>query len=115
VLPVLQAAGAEIPRLKAAPPLTFEANVETFLRTCRLPHLGQITSSTALALRTSSSNSFLHSVHSNSNIGIAFSCGYSVVWCNVSLVCHCEPFFGEAISGIVRKDCFVGHRTPSSQ
>ena len=52
------------------PPETFEAKVEIFLLMCWLPQHGHTTSSTALALRTSSSNGSPHSEHSNSNNGM---------------------------------------------
>ena len=38
------------------PPLVFDANVETFLRTCRLPHFGHATSAAGAVTRTNSSN-----------------------------------------------------------
>jgi len=52
------------------PPEIFEANVEIFFFTSVLPQVGQITPSTALELRTSSSNGLPHSLHTNSNIGM---------------------------------------------
>ena len=51
---VLQEA-AELAPSENEPPETREAKVEIFLFTCELPHLGQVTSLMALALRTSSS------------------------------------------------------------
>jgi hypothetical protein len=51
-------------------PLSRDAKLEIFLRTCGLPHSGQTTSSTALLLRTSSSNDSEHSLHSNSKMGM---------------------------------------------
>lgn len=47
-----------------------EAKVEIFFFTSLLPQLGQTTVSTALELRTSSSNGLPHSLHTNSNIGM---------------------------------------------
>jgi hypothetical protein len=71
-LPVLQeAAGA----LEYAPvdPATIEAKVEICFATWLLPQDGQITSPTALELRTSSSKGDPQSWHKNSKIGIHFS------------------------------------------
>jgi hypothetical protein len=55
VLPVLHEAPELAPRENEKPPLPRDANVEIFLFTCELPHFGQVTSLTALALRTNSS------------------------------------------------------------
>ena len=52
------------------PPEILEAKVEICLSTYPLSQAGQITSSTLLALRTSSSNSHPQSLQTNSNIGI---------------------------------------------
>jgi hypothetical protein len=73
VLPVLHAPDEAALPSEIELPLSREAKVEIFLRTCGLPHSGQTTSSTALLLRTSSSNDSEHSLHSNSKIGINFS------------------------------------------
>jgi hypothetical protein len=54
------------------PPATFDAKVEIFFLTLALWQTGHTTSLAALALRTSSSNGFPHSAHTNSNIGIMF-------------------------------------------
>jgi hypothetical protein len=72
VLPVLQEAEEEL-KEERLPPLTLEANRETFFLTCLLPHEGQITSSMVPALRTSSSNGLPHPLHTNSKIGISHS------------------------------------------
>jgi hypothetical protein len=54
-------------------PLIFEAKVEICFATWRLSQNGQTTSSTALALRTSSSKGVPQSWQTNSKIGIHFS------------------------------------------
>jgi hypothetical protein len=73
VPPVLHEAAELAPKEKPPPPERREANVDIFLLTCVLPHTGQVTSCTALALRTSSSNGRLQSPHTNSNRGINHS------------------------------------------
>jgi hypothetical protein len=70
VLPVLHEADGPALSENEPPPVIFEAKVEIFFFTCRLPQVGQITSSTALELRTSSSNGWLQVAHTNSNRGI---------------------------------------------
>jgi hypothetical protein len=70
VLPVLQEADWLLPKEREAPPETFEAKVDIFLRTLGLPQWGQVTCSTRLALRNNSSNGWLHSVQANSKIGM---------------------------------------------
>jgi hypothetical protein len=45
------------------PPEIFDAKLEIIFRTLLLPHFGQITSTAALALRTSSSKAWPHSEH----------------------------------------------------
>jgi hypothetical protein len=52
--------------LDEAPPLTREAKVDSFFFTWRLPHAGQATSVTRLALSTNSSNGSPQSGQSNS-------------------------------------------------
>jgi hypothetical protein len=69
-LPVLQLAEERLYAETELAPEIFEANVEIFFLTCWLPQHGHTTSSTALALRTSSSNGSPHSEHSNSNNGM---------------------------------------------
>jgi hypothetical protein len=56
VLPVLQETAELAPKENEPPPERREAKVEIFLFTCELPHSGQVTSLTELALRTNSSN-----------------------------------------------------------
>lgn len=51
-------------------PEILEAKVEIFFFTSVLPQVGQITPSTALELRTSSSNGLPHLLQINSNIGM---------------------------------------------
>jgi len=75
----LQAADDPVFREKELPPAAFEANIEICLITSELPQDGQITSSTALALRTSSSKGWLHFEQTNSKSGIFYS------YCRVSL------------------------------
>jgi hypothetical protein len=70
VLPVLQEGAALLKVDRPDPPLTFEANTEICFFTCWLPQAGQVTSETALALRTSSSNGLPHWLHTNSNNGM---------------------------------------------
>lgn len=67
---VLHEAAELAPRENEPPPEPREAKVDIFLLTCELPQLGQVTSLTALALRTSSSKGRLQSAHMNSNKGI---------------------------------------------
>ena len=69
----LQAADDPALREKELPPAALEANIEICLITSELPQAGQITSSTALALRTSSSKGWLHFEHTNSKSGIIYS------------------------------------------
>jgi len=69
---VLQEAAGALEKA-LADPATFEAKVEICLVTCVLSQSGQITSPTALELRTSSSNEVPHSWQTNSKIGIYFS------------------------------------------
>jgi hypothetical protein len=65
---------AELAPYESEPaPEVFEAKVEIFFEIFWLPQVGQITPSIALALRTSSSNDLLQSVHTNSNNGMYFS------------------------------------------
>jgi hypothetical protein len=73
VLPVLHEAAELAPRENEPPPELREAKVEIFLVTCKLPQVGQMTSLTALELRTSSSKGRLQSVQTNSNRGINHS------------------------------------------
>jgi hypothetical protein len=70
---VLHEAAELVPRENAPPSETREAKVEIFLFTCVLPQVGQVTSLTMLALRTSSSKGRLQSAHINSNRGINHS------------------------------------------
>ncbi len=70
MLPVLHEEAALLPSENDPPPETLEAKVDTFLRTCWLWQAGQITSFTALALRTNSSKDFPQSVQVNSNKGM---------------------------------------------
>jgi hypothetical protein len=74
VLPVLQEAAVEL-GVKDKPPFpaTRAAKVEICFLTCSLWHLGQVTSSMALALRSSSSNGSPQSSHTNSKIGMILS------------------------------------------
>jgi hypothetical protein len=71
VLPVLQD-DALLLGLKEnePPPETLDAKVDTFFFTAFDWHFGQVTSLTALLLRTNSSNDFPQSPHTNSKIGI---------------------------------------------
>jgi len=70
---VLQEA-AELPPNESKPaPEPFEAKVDSFFEISWLPQAGHFTPSTALALRTSSSNGRSHSLHTNSNNGMNFS------------------------------------------
>jgi hypothetical protein len=55
------------------PPEALEAKVEIFFFTSELPQEGQITWSTTLALRTSSSKGLWHTLQVNSNKGICDS------------------------------------------
>jgi hypothetical protein len=68
-LPELQEA-AEALEYELLVPLTLDAKVEICFATCSLSQKGQATSSTAVALRTSSSKGDPHSWQTNSNIGI---------------------------------------------
>jgi hypothetical protein len=70
---VLHEAAELAPKENEPLPEWREAKVDIFLLTCELPHAGQVTSWTALALRTSSSNGQLQSPHTNSNRGINHS------------------------------------------
>jgi len=54
-------------------PVTREAKVEICFITCSPLQFGQVTSSTALTLRTSSSNGSPQSAHTNSKIGMVHS------------------------------------------
>jgi hypothetical protein len=72
VLPVEQLE-AEEPIEKELPPEILDAKVEIFFFTCALPHCGQITPSTRVELRTSSSKGFSHFSQTNSKIGIDIS------------------------------------------
>ena len=69
----LQAADDPAFREKELPPAAFEANIEICFMTSELPQDGQITSSTAFALRTSSSKGWLHFEQTNSKSGIFYS------------------------------------------
>jgi hypothetical protein len=69
---VLHEAAWLVPNENAPPPEPFEAKVEIFLEIFPLPQAGHFTSEMALVLRTSSSNGFLHSLHTNSNNGMDF-------------------------------------------
>jgi hypothetical protein len=70
---VLQEA-AELPPNESEPaPVPFEAKVDIFFEIFWLPQVGHFTPTTALALRTSSSNGLLQSAHTNSNNGMYFS------------------------------------------
>ncbi len=71
--PVLHEAEDVEPNEKLLEPIPLEANFEIFFFTCVEPQTGQVTSSTALELRTSSSKSLSQVVHTNSNNGILFS------------------------------------------
>jgi hypothetical protein len=71
--PVLQDEAALELNENEPPPLTLDANVESFFLTCGLPQLGQVTSAMALELRSSSSKGWLQSVQMNSNSGIGDS------------------------------------------
>jgi hypothetical protein len=73
VLPVLHEADDPVLSENEPPPVIFEAKVEIFFLTCRLPQVGQVTSSMALELRTSSSNGWLQVAQTNSNKGIVHS------------------------------------------
>jgi hypothetical protein len=73
VLPVLHAPDEAALPSEIELPLSREAKLEIFLRTCGLPHSGQTTSSTALLLRTSSSKDSEQSLHSNSKMGMKLS------------------------------------------
>jgi len=71
VPPVLQPEATVLPSEKVLlPPTTLEAKVETFFLIFGLWQAGQTTSLAALALRTSSSNGFPHSVQTNSKMGM---------------------------------------------
>ena len=72
VLLVLQEAAELAPNENEAPPEILEAKVEIFFLTCAPPHLGQVTSPTAPALRTSSSKSWSQVVQTNSKSGIVY-------------------------------------------
>jgi hypothetical protein len=74
VLPVLQDAAELPPKEIPVEPEIREANFEIFFFTSEPPQEGHTTSSVALALRTNSSKSFSHVVHTNSNNGILRSC-----------------------------------------
>jgi hypothetical protein len=69
VPPVLHEAALE-PKENELPPEIFEANVDIFFLTCWLPQPGQATTSTAAALRTSSSKGRPQSEQTNSKIGM---------------------------------------------
>jgi hypothetical protein len=73
VLPVLQAEEVLL-KVNELPPVDLDAKRETFLRTSVLWQAGQITSSTALELRTSSSKGLPHRLQTNSKIGIFTPC-----------------------------------------
>ncbi len=73
VLPVLHAEEALL-KENELPPADLEAKRDTFFRTSVLWQAGQITSSTALELRTSSSKGFPHWLQTNSKIGIFTPC-----------------------------------------
>jgi hypothetical protein len=68
VLPVVQEAVELLEN--ELPPEILEAKVEIFFFTSWLPQAGQATSPAPPVLRTSSSNGWLHWLHTNSNIGI---------------------------------------------
>jgi hypothetical protein len=70
---VLQEAAELAPNESKPAPVPFEAKVDIFLAIFWPPQAGHFTPSTALALRTSSSNGLLQSVHTNSNNGMYFS------------------------------------------
>jgi hypothetical protein len=70
---VLHEAAELAPNESEPAPEPFEAKVDIFLAIFWLPQAGQLTPSTALALRTSTSNGLLQSVHTNSNNGMYFS------------------------------------------
>ena len=55
-----------------APPVC-AANTDIFFVTCRLPHVGQVTSFTAELLRTNLSNGRAQSSHVNSYMGMILS------------------------------------------
>jgi hypothetical protein len=83
-------------------PATREAKVEICFLTCSLWQLGQVTSSAALALRTSSSKGSPQSAHMNSKIGMVHS------WND----CHCDKeIFLTKVFGCTR----VSKVTPFSQ
>jgi hypothetical protein len=63
------------------PSAGFEANVDIFFFTLPPPQEGQTTSSILLRLNTRSSKFSSHSVHTNSKMGIRYSC---VISFNVS-------------------------------
>jgi hypothetical protein len=73
VLPVLQEEPPPELKESVPPPLSLEAKVESFFFTCGLPQAGQVTSSTWLGLRSSSSKGCSHFVHTNSNKGMSAS------------------------------------------
>jgi hypothetical protein len=81
VLPVLQLEAALLLNENVLPPLDLDAKVDSFFLICGLPQLGQITSLIALVLRTSSSNGWPHSLHSNSKIGIVLL-HYFYIFCS---------------------------------
>jgi hypothetical protein len=72
---VVQEAAELAPNESEPAPVPFEAKVDIFFEIFWLPQAGHFTPSTALALRTSSSNGFLQSVHTNSNNGMYFTSG----------------------------------------
>ena len=74
--PVLHEEAALLPSENDPPPETLEAKVDTFLRTCWLWQAGQVTSFTALALRTNSSNDLPQLVQLNSNKGMVIPPGH---------------------------------------
>jgi hypothetical protein len=65
---------AEPNEKEPAPSAGFEANVDIFFFTLLLPQVGQTTSSILLRLNTRSSKFSLHSVQTNSKMGILYSC-----------------------------------------
>jgi len=73
VLPVLHEALELALNENDPPPEILDAKVEIFLFTSGLPQIGQVTSSVALAERTSSSKGCSQSVHTNSKSGILIS------------------------------------------
>jgi hypothetical protein len=72
---VLQEAAELAPNESIPAPEPFEAKVDIFFEISWLPQAGHFTLSIALALRTSSSNGWLQSVHTNSNNGMDFTSG----------------------------------------